>query len=323
MIVRRILLGYLLLLSTAARAEEISPRVKIYLPRQKTVAGPVLTLDEIAVVTGEDAAVQRAKALPLGRAPFPGETIRLDRDTIRARLASAENLRDDEVALTGAAAVAVRRNVSRLEPAELVQIAETHLQSHLPAESLSWKLARKPEALCLPDDGSVKLQCRLDEQAPSGHVRVVLEAVADDKTLDTREVLFLLRYRAPQVTATADIRAGELVTPDNARLDMVEVARRPDSWDSPFGATARKMIQAGAVIRESMIRRTRAAATVRRNQTVRLKLTGPGWCITALGVALQNGQTDDIIAVRNLDSKKVIQARVDAVGDVIPLSPGR
>lgn len=313
------------LAGVALGEEETAPLVKIYLPRQKTVSGPNITLDDIAMVTGEDRSVQRAGALKLGRAPLPGETIRLNRQTIRARLAS-EDLLEDDVAILGAPEVAVKRNVSLIQPVELINLAERYLQAHLPKESLSWKLARKPEALTLPDDAKAELKCRLDEQAPSGHVRVVIDAVAGEKggkKLATRQVLFLLKYRWQQVVATCDIRPGETITPDNAKIEMVEVARKPGRWTSPFGATARKAIQTGAVVSDALIRRPKPKVRVRRSQTVRIKLAGSGWCITTLGVAMQNGATDEIIAVRNIDSRKVIQARVDDAGDVIPLAPQR
>ncbi|MBN1554475.1 MAG: flagellar basal body P-ring formation protein FlgA [Phycisphaerae bacterium] len=317
-----ILLPAVLLTTGWVVAEDDAPLVKIYLPRQKIVAGPSITLDDIAMVTGEDACARRARGLKLGRAPLPGETIVLKRNTIRARLAS-EKLFEEDISMIGATEVAVKRNVSLIQPVELINLAETFLQTHLPSKSFSWKLARKPKSLTLPESSKAELKCHSDEKAPSGHVRVIIEAVAGEKVLETRQVLFQLKYRSQQVVATCEIRPGEIITPDNAQIERIEVARKPERWISPFGATARKTIQAGAVISEKLIRRPKPRVTVRRNQTVRIKLAGSGWCITALGTAMQNGVTDDIIAVRNIDSRKVIQARVDEDGDVIPLTPGR
>jgi len=316
-----VLLGVLLLTAVAVAQDE-SPRVKIYLPRQKTIAGPQITLDDIAMVTGDDESVQRARTLPLGRAPLPGETIVLNRQTIRARLATEELLEDD-VDMTGAEEIQVKRNVSLIEPVEMINLAESHLQTHLPHDSLAWKLARKPESLALPNDAGAVLKCRMDEKAPSGHVRVVIEAVAGEKILASRGVLFQLQYRSQQVVATEDIAPGEIITPENAKIEMIEVNRKPGAWVSPFGATARKAIQSGAVIGEKLVQRPQRQARVKRNQAVRIKIEGSGWCITALGTAMQNGMTDEIIAVRNNDSRKVIQARVDEMGDVIPLTPVR
>ncbi len=317
-----ILWFWVLLLTAVAVAQDELPHVKIYLPRQKTVAGPQITLDDIAMVTGDDESVQRARELQLGRAPLPGETIVLNRQTIRARLATEELLEDD-VTMSGAEEIEVKRNVSLIEPVEMINLAESYLQTHLPHDSLTWKLARKPESLALANDAGAVLRCRMDEKAPSGHVRVVIEAVAEENVIATREVLFQLKYRSQQVVATGDISPGEIITPENAKIEMIEVDRKPGAWTSPFGAAARKAIQSGAVIGEKLVLRPRQEARVRRNQTVRIKLQGQGWCITALGTAMQNGMTDEIIAVRNNDSRKVIQARVDEMGDVIPLTPTR
>lgn len=315
--------GFLVLLLVAsAGAQEASPAVKIYLPREKTVAGPKITLDDIAMVTGDDERVEKARALKLGRSPFPGETIVLNRQTIRARLAS-ENLFPEDVVMTGAAQVAIHRNVSLIQPLEMINLAETFLQNHVPKDGLTWKLARKPKELTLPKEKSAVLKCRLDDKAPSGHVRVIIDAVAGREVLETRYVLFQMKYRSQRVVAARDISPGETITPENAKIELIEEDRKPGRWRSPFGAKAHKGIQAGAVIGEFLIRRPKPKVLVRRNQAVRIRIQGTGWTISALGTALRNGAADDIIPVRNVDSKKVIQARVDEVGNVVPLLPGQ
>jgi flagella basal body P-ring formation protein FlgA len=301
-----------------AEKEAVAPAAKIYLPREKFVDGPRITLDDIAMVTGEDSIVQRARSLKLGRAPLPGETIILNRQTIRARLAS-QNLFEDDVKMVGAKEISIRRDSRLITTVDLINLAEVYLQNHMSTEGVSWRLKRKPEPILIPEGLKADLACELDPGAPTGHVRVIVRARTAEKTVDRREMLFQTVHKSQQAIAVRPIAPGEEITPQNTRIEPTEVPRQPKPWKSPFGARAKKAIQPGAVIREHLVSRPKPIVRVRRNQTVRIKLEGPGWVITALGAAMQNGATGDIIKVQNLDSRRIIPARVDEAGDVVPL----
>ena len=58
---------------------------------------------------------------------------------------------------------------------------------------------------------------------------------------------------------------------------------------------------------------------VRRNDSVVMRITGNLFQITALGQALENGGEGDLIKVRNVDSKRVVVARVIHDGTVEPV----
>ncbi|MCD4823815.1 MAG: flagellar basal body P-ring formation chaperone FlgA [Phycisphaerae bacterium] len=295
--------------------------VRIYLPRTKTITSAGLTMDDIAHISGRNGKLAaKVSALPMGRAPFPGEVLVLTRKTIQARLAS-EGFRPPKVLLTGAAEIRLSRNTNDYSSDDLANAATEYLQKRIASKGVFWRVSKKPTPLYLAKSNNCKLLMAIDEKSPAGHLRVIISAVAGKKTIASRMVHFKLTYQSQRVVAMRDISAGSAITPQNVKIESTIVERRPTGkWRSPFGGLTRKAIAKGAVISPNMLKAAKPVIRVKRNEAVLIAIRGKGWKITTRGVALQNGKIGDKIRVRNIDSKKIIIAKVDKSGEVIPLT---
>lgn len=321
----RILLA-LLAMATLALASDTpetnqdSAEVQVYLPRERTVPAGTMTLDRVAHVTGTDTdLVARAVAVKLGRAPFPGETIVLDRETIASRLA-AEGIKPDHVQITGAEKVSLLRDASTLRGEDFVAAAESFLKAHPTARRIVLKLSRSPQKMVLDGSPKIELACSLAQDAPHGYVDVIVSVLHDGRELDSRTVRYQQYYRIQQVVATAEIAPGDVIGQHNATIQTVEVHRKPpDRWVSPFGGTANIRIHRDAVIRPAMVTLPEDRIVVKRNDEVLIKVEGNGWRITVQGVAKQDGRAGDTVRVMNMDTRKIIVGRVDEDGDIVPL----
>jgi flagella basal body P-ring formation protein FlgA len=58
---------------------------------------------------------------------------------------------------------------------------------------------------------------------------------------------------------------------------------------------------------------------VKRNQNVVIRMERPGLSVTAVGKAMQKGSVGEYIKVRNVDSQRLILARVNEDGTVEPV----
>jgi flagella basal body P-ring formation protein FlgA len=68
-----------------------------------------------------------------------------------------------------------------------------------------------------------------------------------------------------------------------------------------------------------MIIAAKAAAAVKRNENVIIRIEKPGLSVTAVGKAMQEGRAGEVIKVRNVDSQRMILARVGEDGTVEPV----
>ncbi len=300
-----------------------APAVRLYMPRNRTVDKAALTLDDVAIISGrDDALAAKVRAVKLGRAPFAGESITINRQTILSQLAAAE-ISAEPLEIIGSDETAVHRKATDISTDDIIAAAEAYIEANPPASAIRWKLATRPKDISLPAQKGAKLLCQSDPKAPDGqmHVRVLL--ATGQKALATRLVIFRLTYQDRQLVAKTDIEPGEVVTPANTKLETVEVSHKPDAmYVPPFGKRARVHILAGARITESHVHEPKPDIVIRRNQTIRMRIQGNGWCITALGKALQNGRPGETIRVQNLDSRRIIAGEIDANGFVVPIMPG-
>lgn len=302
---------------------DAEPAVRIYLPRTKTVDKATLTLNDIAIISGrDDALAARIRDIKLGRSPFAGESITLTRQTVLSQLGAAQ-ISGDTVSVIGSSETRVHRKATDISTDDIVAAAEAFLKASPPAGAIRWKLAHQPQDIAIPQADGATLRCELDASAPAGQVHIRVTLATDEKVLASRLVMFRLSYQTKQLLAAKDINPGETITPANTTLETVEVSRPPSEvYTPPFGKRARAHITPGSVITDSHVHMPQPEVVIQRNETVRLKIQGKGWSITALGQALQNGRVGDTIRVRNLDSRQIIVGQVDASGVVIPMTAG-
>jgi flagella basal body P-ring formation protein FlgA len=285
------------------------------------VEGNQLALGQISVIRGAAPMVEKASQIGLGRFSAPGQKVVLDRPTILSRLAS-NGISSDQVRLTGADAVTVRRQQQIIEVEDFVEIGQQFLDKLASSQSVSENIAvAKPKDLVLsrqPDD--LQLKPQLVRGSTRGHVTVRVQVIADGQDIGTRDVSFRLKYRAHRIVATQQITEGATLTPENIAIETV-VSDQPESpgWKPPYGLVATRTVAARAEIRDSMVGAAQTSVMVHRNETVLIRIERPGILVTAMGTAIQEGQTGEYIKVRNADSYRVIVCKVMPDGSVEPV----
>jgi flagella basal body P-ring formation protein FlgA len=166
----------------------------------------------------------------------------------------------------------------------------------------------------------MKFSPRLVEGHMHNKATVQVAVTAGDKQLGVREVTFQLKYRARRAVASMNIPAGSLINSANVRIEQaLSDEPEPADWQSPYGLVATRRIAAGAVIRARMVGSVKPKVVLKRNQTVLIRIEKPGFLVTAVGKAMQDGCVGEYIKVRNVDSKRLILARVKHDATVEPV----
>jgi flagella basal body P-ring formation protein FlgA len=299
------------------------PALRVHLPREAAAGGQALALADVAVIRAADAdLVRRAEAVALGRAPWPGEQLVIDRPTVMGRLA-ASGIAAADVQWTGAEQVVVSRREAAVEAATIVRAAEARLAAERPAPAgARWVLQRTPPAALVPA-GDLRLGAGIAPHDVTGEAKVEVVTAVDGREAARAALVFRLQYDKQEAVATADIPAGALLTPQNVTLRTAGAdAPQPADWVPPYGQRAVRAIRAGAVVLPSMGRAPQDPKVVRRGESVTMRIDAVGFSVLALGEALEDGRPGDCIRVRNVDSKRIVAARVAADGAVEPIFEG-
>lgn len=319
--------------------------LQIYLPREVTIEDNNLTLGQVSIIRGEDSLVAKASDISLGQFSVPGQRIVVDRLTALSRLA-CNGIPASKVTLTGAEKVTVKRQHQVIKGSEFVELASSFLKKNLPADSVC-----QLDPVDIPKDmilagliKNVRLSPRLVQGGSRNQARVQITVFSDGKEVGVCEVTFRLKYNRRTIVTLVEIPAGEVISPENVKIENivsnypepanfssllfypqgdgtqngVPAERRP-AENLTYGLIARRRLPANTVISPDMIGPAGPVAVVQCNETVVIQIKRPGILITALGKAMQKGKAGEYIKVRNLDSQRIILAKVGEDGAVEPI----
>ena len=299
-------------------------KLAIHLPREATVAGENLTLGQVAVVTGEEPIAAKARAVELGRISLPGQKVTIDRSLILSRLACSPDLSGavNNPVFSGADKVIVSQKVNVIKSAKFIESATSFLAKSFREQAIArWEPAREPAEYVLPGEAKyVELVPRLVSRGTNGLVTIEVGVVADGKLTGNRQITFRPKYNAHRFVTVADVAAGGVITAENTRIENV-VSDEPESagWSAPYGFVAVRDLPAGTVIVPGMAKPPKPQVIIERNQSVVIRIERAGIAVTAMGKAVEQGKLGQCIKVRNIDSQRVILAKVNDDGTVEPV----
>ncbi len=295
--------------------------LQIYLPREVTIEGNAPRLGQVSIIRGEESLVARAGEITLGRISVPGQKIVIDRPTVLSRLA-CNQIPTSKVTLTGAEKITIKRQQQIIKGSEFVELALSFLEKN-PPHPLVCQLdpIRTPKDLVVSGASEyIKLSPRLTTSGTKNQAKIQIAVFANGKEIGTREVTFRLKYNCRRAVTLVELGAGAAITPENVKIEKtLSNHPEPADWSSPYGLIARRRLPTNTVIRPGMVGPTEPAIIVGRNKTVVIRVERPGLLVTAIGKAMQQARAGEYIKVRNVDSRRIILARVNEDGTVEPV----
>jgi flagella basal body P-ring formation protein FlgA len=294
--------------------------LRIYMPREVTVKDSNLTLGRVSIIQGDETLADNANKILLGRISVPGQKIVLDRPMILGRLA-CNGIPASEVTLTGSEKITVKQQNQIIDSNDFVSLADSFLEKNPPGNSVcKWNPIRKPKDFVAPARSEdIKLSPRLVRTGVKNQARVEIAVLSGSDKIGVRQVTFALIYEHHQAVTKLDIPAGGVINPENIKIEKVHSNDpEPIKWKPPYGLVARRRLPAGTVLAPNMLEPLESPIILKRNQNVVIRIERPGFLITAMGIAMQDGRAGDYIKVRNTDSQRIILARIKEDGTVEP-----
>jgi flagella basal body P-ring formation protein FlgA len=295
------------------------PMLVINLPSEATIDSDNIKLGQIADMAGGEEQAAKAKEIGLGKISVPGQKITIERAMITSRLASEKI--DCRPVFAGAESVIVSQKASTISVESFVESATAFLVKNETQSAAKWEVIRKPTEMVLTNiDKEIELVPRLVSKTSNGQATVEINVTVKGKSLGTRQVTLDAKYNARRVVALTAMKAGEIIKPDNTRIETVlSDDPEPAGWTAPYGLAASRNLTAGAVIGQAAAKQAKQQIKVERNQNVVIKIDMPGLVVTATGQAMQQGAAGDNIKVRNIDSQRIILTKINEDGTVEPV----
>ena len=167
---------------------------------------------------------------------------------------------------------------------------------------------------------NIEFSSELVQKGTRNQVTVKIAVSSGNKQIATRDITFALKYNIRSAVAVVDIPAGTLIGIENVKIEKsTSNFPEPGDWKPPYGLVAKRMLPAKTVIQPHMLGAAQLPVIVKRNQNVIIRIEKPGFIITAHGKAMENGKVGEYIKIRNIDSQRIIVAKVNDDSTVEPV----
>jgi flagella basal body P-ring formation protein FlgA len=191
------------------------------------------------------------------------------------------------------------------------------MRDNFDAEEVNYRDFHLPEAIFL--DFKEDINIKIVSSLLPGRNRIRLDVVDDEGKLQRSYSgsVFIDVWKTVPCAARV-LNRKEIVLPEYVRFEKKNLAYiKGEVWDGQGGPwRVKRPVGVGQVLLRSNLEK---APLVERGSIVTLKFEGRFVSLSVLAVTMEEGDPGDIILVRNLQSQKVIKARIiDANTVVVP-----
>jgi len=285
--------------------------VSVDLPTEAEATGTMITLGEIAEVTGDDpASLAAINAVELGYMPAPGYSRTLQRWKIERAVSLAAP--DVEVNWAGEKACRVYPAVEMISATDLYETARAAVAGLFEGEEVTIKASGTINDVSVPQ-GAAKATLRADlthDKRRPGNWSVPVRVLVDGTPYHTAWIgLEVELYQELPVLLESAPKGTKL----SASMFAVRRVRVEDTSSQPLAlsllsdAVAVRAIPAGHVVTERDVDRPLA---VNANAPVWIEVVHGHIRASVLGNSLQSGRIGDLVTVRIEATGKEIQATV-------------
>jgi flagellar basal body P-ring formation protein FlgA len=302
-----------LVLLAAATAAGSTGRISVRVYDQVEITADQIQLGKIARIDGDDAGlVRELEALVIGRSPLPGKSRSLDSAAILLRLKQS-GIDLARIELQIPPEVQVSRGAVEVGRERIEQIVTAFIQQQFAGkgQTVRIKEIRGAEPVLLPK-GSLSHQVAAPRNsALSGSMPLTVTLKVNDEIEKRMMVTAVVEVLVNAVVTTRPLGRFKPIEESDVEVRPVDVSGLPSDYiadpEVVLGKRTRRLLDANTVLRPDLVE---SQPIVKRGDRVRIIVESPGMRITAVGEVKQNGCLGERIPVANLDTNKVIQARV-------------
>lgn len=301
----------------------VSSTLHVALKAEAPVRGTWVTLGDVAELTGPEAArIEELKAIQLAHVPLAGAERLMTREQVLRRLHAmgvTERVMFDE-------AVNVARVTAVVKPLAgdaLVRFGHEFLagKASRPGASVTIEDPETPRAMTIPDV-DVTLRAEMSGRKLAGLVPVSVEAWSGDRRLARVLLSYRVHALAAVSTVTRALEPGAVIAEGDLETSERELTGVPaDALTDRvtlIGLRVTRPLSAGSFVRREAVAQP---LQVKRGSQVTLIARIGTVEARAAAQSKDDGANGDVITVVNLDSKRLLKARVVDPGTVEAVMP--
>ena len=308
---RRSLPNILLMAALLSMLPEAVYAAKIVIPANVCVNGTQVMLLEIAHIEGDTEEQARLHGVSLGVAPLLGESYAFSVGMIRMCLRQY-GVNPDSVTLDCPPTISVTRASTRVEGTALAAVAEGYLRGTLPktGNEVSVSATQVPANLQLPV-GTLTWNCALNGSTTGSLCNVLVTAKVDGLPAWRGSITCQIQHVVTVLVACTAIEHNQTIT-----ANMVGVKRCAvdaghgvplSNLDEVIGLRATRALPAGSPLLSDAVE---IIPLVKSNALVQVQAHCGAFLITTQAIACEDGHTNEVIHLRNVDTHQVFTARV-------------
>jgi len=251
------------------------------------------------------------KKIVLGNIAIPGACLEISKDYLQARLHQKGITLTDYV-LKMPATVKITRDYVHVSQKAIEKIARRCiLEGISQKEDVQIEQLKAQSDLILPP-GKLSFQCLSPNQGNFiGSYSLPIAFFVDGNSVAKTWVIAKVKVRIPVIVVARPLMRGEIIKEKDVRIEKRELLSIPAGiFSDPrkvIGKKARRILGVGEIITQRMIEEV---PIIRRGDRVTIIAESPVLKVVASGQAKENGCRGELIKVMNLNSRKIIYARV-------------
>ncbi len=273
-----------------------------------------ITLGDLFGLQGEKGATR------IAHAPAPGKRSTFDANWLY-RVARAHKIRWRP--LSRKTKVVAERASQQVLYDDLKTAILTGLKEKGVGDNIELSMSGRTRTIHLPIDVDPTIGVdRLNYDPKSGRFVATVAAPADDPAARRHRISGRVHLMIPIPSVNIRLRPGDIIKKQHVKWVRVResVIRRDTILHEGdlVGMASKRIVQEFTPIRFSHVRRP---VLVKKNGLVTIHLASNLMTLTVQGRALQNGSKGEVVQVKNVQSKKVIEAIVTQAGKVTVPTP--
>lgn len=273
----------------------------------------MVKLGDIAHITGKnDRIIKSAKSIVLSRSPVLNRSIFLGKDLIeKAILKNGFDLK--EIKLIFPQKIIVKNKITIISEDEVKKTLREYIYKNMPWRKDQVEITQigfKGD-ISLPGGKIVQKITSKGNSSFLGKVPLYLEFLSDGKILKRKKVNIEIRVLMPLVLARAFMKKNQIISENDIYIEERWVSKISRNFytskEEVLGKKLKRAIKAGQPLFEQILV---IPADIARGNKVTILVETRNLRITAPGIAREEGRKGQIIKVKNLDSNKIIYAKV-------------